>query len=56
MLALLDSGSQASFITERNAKALMLNIIRTQTLISPLGAVKAQINFGRSTHSAESDY
>ena len=42
MQALLDSGSQASFITESTAKALMLTTIRTQTPISPLGATGAQ--------------
>ena len=46
MRALLDSGSQARFITESNAKALMLEIIRTQTPISPLGAAKAQKTLG----------
>ena len=46
MRALLDSGSQASFITESNAKALMLKVIRTQTPISPLGAAKAQKTLG----------
>ena len=42
MRTLLDSGSQASFITESNAKALILKIIRKQTPISLLGAAKAQ--------------
>ena len=43
---LLDSGSQASFITESNAKALMLKIAWTQTPISQLGAAKAQKTLG----------
>ena len=42
MRALLDSWSQVSFITESNAKALMMKVIRTQTPISHLGAAKAQ--------------
>ena len=46
MRALLDSGSQGSFITESNAKALMLKIVRTQTPISPLGTAKAQKTLG----------
>ena len=39
-------GSQGSFITESNAKALMLNTIRTQTPISPIGSLKAQKTLG----------
>ena len=46
MRTLLDSGSQAIFIKESNAKALMLKIVRTQTPISPLGAAKAQKTLG----------
>ena len=41
MRALLDSGSQVSFITKSSEKTLMLKIIRTQTPISSLGAAKA---------------
>ena len=46
MHGLLDSGSQARFTTESNAKALMLKIIRTQTPISLLDAAKAQKTLG----------
>ena len=46
MRTFLDSGSQAIFIKESNAKALMLKIVRTQTPISPLGAAKAQKTLG----------
>ena len=46
MRALLDFGSRASFITESNTKSLMLEIVRTQTPISPLGAAKAQKTLG----------
>ena len=42
MRALLDSGSQASFITEAKAKALMLPIEKPQLPIAALGAAKTQ--------------
>ena len=51
--ALLDSGSQASFITESNAKALMLKLIRTQTPISPNSCRKGPKNSRRSTHLSD---
>ena len=46
MRALLDSGSQASFITEATAKALMLPIEKTQIPIASLGAAKTQKTLG----------
>ena len=46
MRALLDSGSQASFITEAKAKALMLPIEKTQIPIAALGAAKTQKTLG----------
>ena len=44
--ALLDSGSQASFITESMTKALMLRIQRSKTTISTLGSTKSQKALG----------
>ena len=46
MRALLDPGSQASFITEAKAKALMLPIEKIQTPIANLGAAKTQKTLG----------
>ena len=46
MRALLDSGSQASFITEAKAKAFMLPIEKTQRPIAALGAAKTQKTLG----------
>ena len=46
MRALLDSGSQASFITEAKAKAFMLPIEKTQIPIAALGASKTQKTLG----------
>ena len=46
MRALLDSGSQSSFLTEGKAKALMLPIEKTQIPIAALGAAKTQKTLG----------
>ena len=46
MRALLDSGSQASFITEAKAKTLILPIEKTQTPIAALGAAKTRKTLG----------
>ena len=44
--ALLDSVSQASFITESMVKALMLRIQQSKTTISTLGSTKSQKALG----------
>ena len=46
MRALFDSGSQASFITEAKAKALILPIEKVQTPIAALGAARTQKTLG----------
>ena len=46
MPAFLHWGSQASFISEDKAKALMLPIVKVQTLIAVLGSAKTQKTLG----------
>ena len=47
MRALLDSGTQASFLTEEKAKALMFPFARIQTPIAAQGLAKKQRTLGR---------